>query len=179
MDGFDDTVLGIAGGMAISVGVGLLLSNPIGWGVLAGAGLLIGAGIVVDYFANDLNKGWNYKRGFHFLFDVVTSFIPANGVLSIFKGTAGRVGKIILSDGGFVRHVTKKSASSGFDKYVMDLARLNGGNFYTSSYEFRRYGTIESILNTMYGTTSDEIIRYVFDEIGSGLIVDPVIDFIF
>ncbi|MBE6489726.1 MAG: hypothetical protein E7Z83_02585 [Methanobrevibacter sp.] len=108
MDGFDDTVLGIAGGMAISVGGVLLLSNPIGWGVLAGAGLLIGAGIVADYFANDLNKGWNYKRGFHFLFDVVTSFIPANGVLSVFKGTAGRVGKIMVL-GQDVAYITKKS----------------------------------------------------------------------
>ena len=157
LDGFDDTVLGIAGGMAISVGVGLLLSNPIGWGVIAGAVLLIGAGIVADYFANDLNKGWNYKRSFHFLFDVVTSFIPANGVLSVFKGTAGRVGKIMVL-GQDVAYITKKSYDEGVGKLLLDYASKNNG-FVDDSIAVVRYGTIESALATAYGNTGEEVLK--------------------
>ena len=48
--------------------------------------------------------------------------IPSGGVSSLLKGTAARVGSIVLSDGRLVRHVTKQSVNSGFDKYLMNLA---------------------------------------------------------
>ena len=154
LDGVDNTYLGLVGSTAITVGMGLLLvSNPVGWAVGIGAGLLIGAGIITTYFADDLNRGWNYNRATHFIFDVGTSMIPSGGVSSLLKGTAARVGKIISVDGHIVRHITKKSVNSGFDKYLMNLAKSNGGTIEYNPYTIVRYGTIEAISNTMYGTT--------------------------
>ena len=109
---------------------------------------------------DDLNRGWNYNRATHFIFDVGTSMIPSGGVSSLLKGTAARVVSIVLSDGRLVRHVTKQSVNSGFDKYLMNLAKANGGALDYGSHTIDRYGTLESVYNTMYWSTVGEFIDY-------------------
>ncbi len=48
---------------------------------------------------DDLNRGWNYNRATHFIFDVGTSMIP--------EGSSTRLGKITFYDGAY-RDITKK-----------------------------------------------------------------------
>lgn len=181
LDNIDNDWLGLAGGLAITIGTGLFLaSNPVGWGVAIGAGLLIGSGMLATYYADDLNKGWNYNKGAHFIFDVGTSMIPAGAPSSLIKWNVGRLGKIVLSDGHLVRHVTKNSVNKGFDKYLMNLAKSYGGTIDYGSHKIIRYGTIESISNTMYGTTKKEFIEYSIQYcINKYIIGDLVINKIF
>lgn len=170
LDDVDNTVLGIGGSLAISIGVGLFLaSNPVGWSIALGAGLLIGAGIVSTYFADDLNYGWNYNRGAHFVFDIGTSMIPAGGISSVIKGTAGRVGKVVIL-GQDVTYITKKSYNEGIGKLLIDYSS-NNGVFVDDSIVIVRYGTLGSALATAYGNTEKEIMNELYEfisyEIGS------------
>ena len=181
LDNMNNDWLGLAGGLAITIGTGLFLaSNPVGWSIAIGAGLLIGSGMLATYYADDLNKGWNYNKGAHFIFDVGTSMIPAGAPSSLIKWNVGRLGKIVLSDGHLVRHVTKNSVNKGFDKYLMNLAKSYGGTIDYGSHKIIRYGTIEAISNTMYGTTKKEFIEYSIQYcINKYIIGDIVINKIF
>ena len=146
-DYIDDTVLGIVGGVAISIGVGLLIVNPIGLSVLAAGLLLIGSGVIATYAADDLNKGWTTKRLLHFGFDVVTSSIPAS--------STARLGKIMVV-GQETRYITKKSVN-GFDKILLEYAKYSGGTVSQGSRAIVSYGTFDSVLATAYGNTGKEI----------------------
>ena len=177
LDGVDDFSLGLIGSTAVTVGVGLLLvSNPIGWGIGIGAGLLIGAGIVTTYFADDLNRGWNYNRAAHFTFDVVTSMIPAAGPASFLDKTAGRLGKIMLYDGS-TTFITKKSVNEGFGKFLLDYAEYQGGVVRQGSKAIVKFGTIESIINTMYYGTGSESVWFLlsfFEDIYFDIIINHI-----
>ncbi|MBE6508145.1 MAG: hypothetical protein E7Z77_01900 [Methanobrevibacter sp.] len=64
----------------------------------------------------------------------------------------------------------------------MNLAKSNGGTIEYNPYTIVRYGTIEAISNTMYGTTkkelNDYIKKYIFYEyvIGQTIIDNIFID---
>lgn len=150
-DYIDDTVLGIIGGVAISVGIGLLIANPVGLPLAVGL-LLFGSGIIATYAADDLNKGWTIKRLAHFSFDVVTSSIPAS--------STARLGKVMVV-GQETRYITKRSID-GFDKILLEYAKYNGGTVRQGSRAIVSYGTFGSALATAYGNRGKDIMHELY-----------------
>lgn len=85
LDNFNDELLDIIGGLCIGFAVVALISNPIGWGVLTGAAIIGAIGIICNYYASDLNKGWTNKRGVKFIASTALSIIPGSGPIKAIK----------------------------------------------------------------------------------------------
>ena len=77
MDWANNDVLGVAGSVALTLGVSaVLVSNPVGWAV--GAALIVG-GLYTTYYADDLNRGVTWDRAANFAIDVSTSVLTPYG----------------------------------------------------------------------------------------------------
>ena len=138
--------LGIVGGIAISVGVGLfLVSNPIGWAALAGACLVVGGGILT-YYADDLNKGWTYSRGLNFGIDIVLSSIPV-------LGSETYIGKVVISD-TITHQISKNSINEAKDIILRNLMEYGADNI-----RYISYGTFWKAVYKTFGTSKMDLIK--------------------
>ena len=179
LDDIDNNILGIAGGIGISVGIACLPVFPVGTAVGA---LMIGGGIFANYYSNDLNKGWNYERGFSFGVDVALSSIPVAGT-ELKSGSV--LGKVVISEGGADLSVVKLSSKklSPVMKSYLEKSATESSSFMVGKsykYSFTKFGTIESIVKTAYnGVDKYDVLTDFGQNYLMGLFADNVIYNIF
>ena len=143
LDDIDNNILGIIGSVAITVGIAaLLVSNPAGWLILGGITLAAFGGILT-YYADDLNKGWNYERGAWFFADIALS-LPF-GVLK----SGGIVGKIIIKEYAFSNTEFVIIHSNDAFELVCKYYSLT-----KASITYEPYGTLKSVIISVYETTN-------------------------
>ncbi|WP_407381933.1 hypothetical protein [Methanobrevibacter sp.] len=147
LDSMDNNFLGIVGSVAITVGIAaLLVSNPAGWLILGGITLAVFGGILT-YYADDLNKGWNYERGAWFFANIALS-LP----FGVFKSGV-TVGKIIIKECAFSNtEVVIMHSNDAFELLCKYYSLTK------ASITYEPYGTLKSVIISVYETTNPLVI---------------------
>lgn len=169
LDNFNDELLDIIGGLCIGFAVVALISNPIGWGVLTGAAIIGSIGIICNYYASDLNKGWTNKRGVKFIASTALSIIPGSGPIKAIKGSGIYVGAIISKNS---IHMISKAEAKGIKSFLMKYAEYKGGVVDQGTRKIIRFGTFERTFLTAYGKDKNDIIGTFIKDIIYGKIID-------
>ncbi|MCQ2977840.1 MAG: hypothetical protein MJ232_07495 [archaeon] len=162
MDWVNNDVLGIVGGISMSVGIACLPAFPVGTAIGLG---LIGFGLYSTYYSDDLNKGLNLQRGANFGIDVGLSLLPFVGsggkVIKTLASSDAVLGKIVLSKGvSSVSNRIVTKSSFAFEKYLVENGEselLYNGLTRVST----KFGTLESAYRTVYGNTYIEQIKSI------------------
>ncbi len=122
-----------------------------GWVILGGIALVAFGGMLT-YYADDLNKGWNFERGGWFVFDVVTS-IPSSSIKFGFMS-----GKIIFKEST----VKNTQIITKYPEKLFELIyRYNYLNKIALAYE--RNDALKKVLDYAYSTNNPLLI---FTKIG-------------
>ena len=121
---------------------------PVGTAVGA---LMIGGGLLANYYSNDLNKGWTNEIGLNFVVDVALSSIPVAG-LELRSGSV--IGKAVFSRSATELSVVKVTSKkmSPIVKHLANNEGFIGSSLNVGKYEYSytKFGTVESIVKTAY-----------------------------
>ena len=149
MDWANNDVLGVAGSVALTIGVSaVLVSNPVGWAVGA---TLIAGGLYTTYYADDLNRGVTWDRATNFVIDVGTSIITP-------CGAASSISKVYIR-----KELSKESVKiieKNNYKFTKDALKDFGSEIYGNTIPAISYELGESYLK---GKVPDSVIYYMYN----------------
>ncbi len=164
-----DFFMGIAGSCLISMGVLMLVSNPIGWVTLGAIGIAA-IGTTLLWYSNDLNKGLTAERMLNFCLDFGLAVVPLGGAtFQIGKTTLLKPlsGEIVTT------MINKNSKNIPYEIQMMENMGVSG-TLITGYNTYTLYSQSEAIINNLFGFSPIEKGLKFF----ANLIKDYLIDYV-
>jgi len=157
----NETLLGMGGSAAISMGIAtiLVVGGPVGWAI--GGAILVG-GLYSSYCAEGLNEGWTNEKWFRFGVSVGLSAIPYVG----FEAGAGRLCIEYAASRGVTRTVTNTISKDAEGYVLTSMPKVGDGYMdgYITTAEYIQYGNLKGAVKVAFGRTKEEAATKVVED---------------